>query len=319
MKEEKFNVLTVPAWNDMDLYSAIKILKYINNKNIDIIHAMHPRAHSLGLMVGLYLRNKPLIVTRRVSFQLRDDVYTRIKYHNKRITKFICVSRGVKEELMRFGIPEEKLVVIYSGVDTSRFFPRAKNYKLLQGLKIPDNVPLIGCIANFSVWKGQRILLEAVRILKQKYSRVHFVLAGAGNDTEPVTSWVREFGLSDWVTLLGFVNDVPSLMSALDIFVSPSVGAEGLSGTTREALAMAIPVIATDVGGNREIVLNMKTGILVPPSDPREIVRAIEYMLNHKEEARRMAEAGHKFVVENCSVEKMVMDTENLYQSVCNS
>lgn len=316
MKREGFEVLSLPMWNDLDVYSALKLAHYSLQHNFEIIHAMHSRGHSVALLSAYFLRDLPLIITRRVSFPIEENLYTRFKYRNERINRFICVSQAVKDELIKFKIPEEKIEVIYSGVDTERFKPREKDFGLLEKLHIPPTRTLVGSIANFSKWKGQNVFIESAKILKEKKLNVHFLLAGAGNDKEPVPEWIKERGLEDIFTLYGFVDDVPSFMSVLDIFVSPSVGAEGLSGTLREALAMGLPVIATDVGGNRELVQHMENGIIVPPSQPAAIAEGIEFMLNHPEQARIMGERGRRIILENFSVERMVNRTEELYRKV---
>jgi glycosyltransferase involved in cell wall biosynthesis len=313
MRNEGFNVLALPMWNDVDLYSALRIAHYCLQNNIEIIHAMHSRGHSVALLAEYLMRRIPLVVTRRVSFFIQDNLYTRFKYRNKRIDKFICVSEAVKKELINFKISDEKINVIYSGVDTEKFRPKDKDSKLLEKLGIPLSKPIVGGIANFSKWKGQKIFIESAKIVKERKLNVHFLLAGAGNDGEPVRGWVEANGLKDMFTLHGFVDHVPSFMSLIDVFVSPSVGAEGLSGTLREALAMGLPVIATDVGGNKEIVKHMESGVIVPPSVPEAIADGIEFMLKNREKARSMAETGRKFVIENLSVKKMVERTERIY------
>ncbi len=315
MKDEGFEVLSLPMWNDIDLYSALKLVRYFSQNNFEIIHALHSRGHSVALLSACLLK-MPLVVTRRVSFPIHDNLYTRFKYRSKKINKFVCVSEAVKSELIKFKIPEEKIEVIYSGVDTEKFKPRGKNFGLLEKLGIPFSKTLVGSIANFSKWKGQRIFIESAKPIKERKLNVHFLLAGNGNDKEPVITWVKESGLEDVITLHGFVDDVPSFMSAIDIFVSPSVGAEGLSGTLREALAMGIPAVATDVGGNRELLKNMETGILVPPSNPEAIADGVEYLITHRDKASEMAKNGAELVRRNFSVERMVSRTEEIYRRI---
>lgn len=316
LNDSGFNVLSLPMWNDVDIYSSLKLAQYSARNNFEIIHAMHSRGHSVALLASYFLKDIPLIITRRVSFPLKNNIYVRFKYKDRKISKFICVSGAVKRELVKLGVPDDKIEVVYSGVDTNRFYPRDKNLALIKELGINADTPLIGSVANFSKWKGQRVFLEAAKIIKEKKLKFHFLIAGTGNNAEPVNTWIKTLGLEGFVSQMGFVYDVPSVMSALDVFVSPSVGAEGLSGTLREALAMALPVVATDVGGNSEIVKDMETGILVPPGDPESIADGIEFLVKNREKAMAMADKGRRFVIENCSVEKMVERTEEVYRQV---
>jgi len=304
-----FNAIVLPMFNDIDFYSAIKLAFFCRRSGIDIVHAQHPRAHAVALLSSYFTRMPPLVVTRRVSFPIENNFPARWKYINSKIKKFICVANAVKRELEKFGVPADKLEVIYSGVNIKKFHPGERKGESF-------NAPVVGSVANFSHWKGQSVFLESSRIIRNKKPECCFLLAGRDTDSEKVKNLVNKHGIAEKTALLGFKNNVPEVMSNLTIFVCSSTGAEGLSGTLREAMAMGLPVVATDVGGNREIVKHMETGMLVPPRDPGAIAEAVIFLLDHSQDAKAMGERGRSLVSENFTTDMMVERTEKVYKKI---
>ncbi len=111
-------------------------------------------------------------------------------------------------------------------------------------------------------------------------------------------------------------SDVPDVLAALSVSVNSPRAGEGLSGAVRESLAAGVPVVATDVGGNRELVLDGETGLLVPPEDPAALATAIRRLLDDRALATRLAANGARFVRERLTVERMVEETERVYREV---
>ena len=131
-----------------------------------------------------------------------------------------------------------------------------------------------------------------------------------------MTAMVERFGLTGKVVQAGYRTDIPEIISALDISVNAPRAGEGLSGAVRESLAVGRPVVATDVGGNRELVRDGETGLLVPPDDPTALASALARFLDDRGLARRLASEGERFVRENLTVERMVEETERLYRRI---
>jgi glycosyltransferase involved in cell wall biosynthesis len=120
-------------------------------------------------------------------------------------------------------------------------------------------------------------------------------------------------GVSDRVVFAGFTEDVPAALAAMDMVVCASLRGEGLTGALREALAMARPIISSDVAGNRELVIHNSTGLLVPPGDPAALAEAIDRMLRDAELARSCAARGRELVLELCTEEKRAARVEEIY------
>ena len=130
---------------------------------------------------------------------------------------------------------------------------------------------------------------------------------------------VRETGIDKNVIFAGFRSDIFDVISAFDVSVCSATKGEGLTGAVRESLAMAKPVVSTNVAGNGEVVIHGKTGMLVPPKDNAAMAEAIIYLLENSEESLKMAQAGRELVLEKCNNEVRCRRVEELYYNVLSS
>ncbi len=139
------------------------------------------------------------------------------------------------------------------------------------------------------------------------------VIVGEGTERQRLEKMVHEMGVSDRVIWAGYRAGVPQLLPALDIFVQPSLH-EGLPNTVLEGMAAGLPVVATEVGGTPELVVNGMTGLLVPPGNPAALVDAITALSENPEARGSMGRAGRQRVQQHFTVEEMVQKTEQLYE-----
>lgn len=307
-------ITTISMLQDYDLIAAWKLRSLIRSSAPDLVHAHHAIAHAVTLVALAGSKKPPLVVSRRVSFPPKKNPFSRWKYGSSRINAYSVVSRSVKETLAAGGVDSGKIRVIYSALDPKKFSRLAPGAQIKKSLGIPDGMKVVGKLANFSRWKGQHVFLEAAKICLEKNKEIRFLLIG--KDTERLAPDVQKLGLQGSVKILGFRKDVPDLLSILDVSVNSAIEGEGLSGAMRESLMLGIPVVASDVSGNREIVQAGATGILVPPNDPQKLAGKILETLSDPVPAKAMAQKGRKWVLENASAEKMVNDFIHLYQSL---
>jgi len=305
-------------FQDYDLLSAWRLARLCRQMRPDIVHAHHPRAHAVALAASYLLGAGPrLVVTRRVSFPIARNPFGRIKYLSSRVSAFIAVAGSIREELRKAGVPEGRIRVIHSGTDLSTFKPTPPSQRILRELALPDDVPVVGKIANFSPWKGQEIFLKAAALLKGRGVAAVFVLAGRGTEGGEVRAMAEALGLGpEDVRLLGFRMDVAELLSVFTLSVNSAVAGEGIPGTLREAMAMQIPVIASDAGGNPELVRPGETGELFARADPRALADRMELLLRDRERSHRLAAQGRRLVLREFSLEAMVDKTLELYRSL---
>ena len=202
----------------------------------------------------------------------------------------ITVSNAVRDKLIQdYGYPITRTVTILNGVDLQHYgrskSSSAASKKAELGLVASD--PMVLCISNLNTQKRIDVLLDAFFRVSKNYPRAKCVILGSG----PLESDLRRktvgLGLADNVMFAGHVGDVRSYLEVADLFVLSS-DKEGLPLSLGEAMAYGVPCIATDVGGNKEIVLHRQTGLLVKARAPEQLAEAIEYLLAHPEERCRM-------------------------------
>lgn len=313
-----FEILTVPLREDYDLLSAWTLARFVYAQGISVLHAHHNRSHAVcllaKLLLGLLGLKPVLVVSRRVSFPPGKNPFSLWKYRSASIDRIVAVAEGVKEVLTSSGVPAEKVEVIRSGVDLARFSPRARDPGLRRRLGLPEGRAVIGKIANASPWKGQNVLLKAAALLLREGRKVHFLLAGRDTDGDWIKGEVARLGISEHVTLAGFRSDVPELLSCLDISVNAAVQGEGLSGALRESLSMGVPVVASDIAGNRELLGGPGRDWLFTPGDHEALARRLGWALDHQDQARAAARAWRERAREEFSLERMVEKTEALYR-----
>lgn len=309
-----FDVFDLKPAGDADLASAWKLARLVDAAGVNIIHAHHPKAHASALLAKLFSRTKPaLIVTRRVIFPLNNNFFGRLKYDNRLIDGFICVSAAVRKILTDYGIPEQKTATIYSGVDTGVFRPLPRNAALSRELALPEGAAVVGLIGNYGANKGHWVLAKAAAALAAEGRKIVFVFAGNGTDSGELAELIRGEGLApEQYRITGYRADVPQLLSLFDISVNSSIK-EGLAGTIRESMAAGVPVIAGATGGNVEIVRDGETGLLFAPGDWRELAEKIRLLLDSPQLARACVKNAKELVERRFSIETTVRQLSYYY------
>lgn len=227
-----------------------------------------------------------------------------------------------KQYYLNEGVAKDRLTTIFYGSDVSVFNTNQSKGSLRSELNIPDGIKIVGMVAFVyppKKWlgqsrglKGHEDLIDAMSIvIKQRKDVVCVIVGGAWGDSEEYYNQVIEYGkkkLGDKVQFLGTRQDVPSLYPDFNIAVHPSLS-ENLGGAA-ESLLMGIPTIATNIGGFPDIVIENKTGWLVPPSDPSSLAQKIVSVLDHPDNAKKVADFGkHEMLRE--------LDVNNTATQVC--
>ena len=231
------------------------------------------------------------------------------------IDAYAAVAGSVRSQLVEAGVPPGKVFTIYSGTDTAVFHPRPANTGIAAKLSLPKNVPVISLIGNLSRDKGQHILAAAGAELIKNGSEFILLFAGQKTDSADMKEILSQAGFPiARARLLGLRRDVPELLSVTSISVNCAVKGEALSGSIRESLAMGVPVIASDISGNCEIVLNGKTGMLFKPGDRAGLAGKLALALSTPGLLTSMKKAGVELVQERFSSVRMAADTLALYR-----
>lgn len=308
-KDTGLKVFPVEMHGEWDLLAVCKLKKIIRKNSIDIVHLHSSHAHALGLLAAKSAGNCKVVLSRRVVFPIKKNIFSRVKYAN--VDRIIAVSERVKQVLVAAGLPKEKIDVVYSGVDIKRFQNVEADY-LISELALNRDKLIIGSIAALTWDKDHRTLLEAARIVVDEIPNVIFLIVGEGPLRREIDILIKKFNLEEKVKLFGFRQDIPEILSILNLFVLSSRW-EGLSTSLMDAFASRVPVVATNVGGNPEFVKDRVNGILVPPGNPDALAGAIISLLKNRDLAGQMAEKGFRLVKEKFSIERMVEETRKIY------
>ena len=225
-------------------------------------------------------------------------------------------SRGVADFLVEQGMPASKIRVVYNGVHPEQFEGLPGRAAMREALDLWPDAPVIGAVAHLSPKKGQRHLVEATAILRERRPDLVCLLVGEGPDSEALAARARELGIEDAVRLLGYRDDAPAVMQAMDVVVLPSVAKEGLGVALIEAAFLGRPVVGSDAPGIREVIVDGETGLLAPVADSEGLARAIGAILADPAMAERMGESGRSRAREMFTIERMAQTAEAVYREL---
>jgi len=302
----------LPMASELDLRSVLELVRLLRRHRIQVVHAHKGRARTLILLAGLFTGMPVLVLNRGVSFPL--DRFNRLGYITRRVTAIIAVCEAIKMSLVRAGVPEAKIRVIYSGTDTERFHPGVDRTRIREELGLTRAQFLVTQI-GVRDGKGNGDVMEAMATVTARAPSAHLLMVGA-RDPRAVHERAQGLGLKRNFHVLGFREDVPEILAGSDCCVDASYRGLGLTGTLRESLAVATPVVATAVEGNPELVIEGETGLLFPPRDVPALARAITRVMSDPVLARQTADAGRRRVELLFSTRRKVERVEALYREL---
>lgn len=218
-------------------------------------------------------------------------------------------AEAVQRWLVGQGYSSEKIRVIRNGIV---FKPAERPSALRQEFGLPANTRLIAAICRLNPEKGVDYFVEAAAVVSGRHDDARFLVVGDGSEKKALEKQAERLGIERKVIFTGFRTDTPQILPELSISVLPSL-TEGLSNTLLESMAAGVPVVATNVGGNPEIVVDGKTGMLVPARHSASMARAMCELLENPQLAETMGRAGKQRVADHFSVDQTVRQTEDLY------
>jgi len=303
-----------------DIKALCKIYRIIRKEQPDIVHTHTAKAGVVGRMAAI-LAGVPVKVHtfhghvfEGYFSSLATKVFIAIERFLGRFTdKVVAVSNSVENDVsMRYNIvSKDKVAVIQLGFELEKFFEADKNKgRLRQELGLGSDVLLIGIVGRLVPVKNHKMFLDVVKKVPAK-----FIIVGDGELRQELENYAAELGIRDKVVFLGWRRDLENIYVDLDVVCLTSLN-EGTPVSLIEAMASARPVLATDVGGVRDIVKNNENGLLVQSNDVDGFNKALLSMLEDREKRLEMGRYGREFVNENFRKERLIKDTENLYKSL---
>lgn len=306
--------------HQFDLASMFAMRRMIAELRPDVIHVHKGVAHAIALAATVREPVPAFIVNRGVSFPL--DVWNRGKYRTRRVDRVVTVCEQIKDVIVRTGkLPPDKVQVVYAGTDVNAFDPdRIDAHAFRREKLLAQDKFLIGQV-GVRDWKGWKELVDSVAGVVPRQSDVHLILIGCRNAGEraAVTDYASERGISSFVTPVEYRTDMPNVLASCDLVVDASWAGTGITGTIREGMAMRKPVIATDAGGNRELVSSADVGWLIPPRDRAALTNAILDVIEDRARADRVSRNAREHVVKGFSKDLRITRLENLYSSILES
>ncbi len=283
------------------------------DRRVDVVQCFQWRPALIG-MLAARLAGRGRVVAGRRSAPIEHGGRGFLEELVVRMADRIVVNA---EAIRPRGAAGARTEVIPSGVDTSIFHPPpGSRAELRARLGLPPGHPVIGTVGRLEVRKGTDVLLEAAaRLWRNGLPELRLLVVGDGPLRDELPALAARLGIADRVLMLGDRADVSDVLGALDVFVLPS-RTEGMSNALLEAMATALPVVATAVGGNPEVVTAETTGMLVPPDDSIAMADAVARLVASPQDAARLGAAARAHVEAHYSAPAMVRRLEAVYAAV---
>jgi glycosyltransferase involved in cell wall biosynthesis len=302
------------------LENAFAFGRLLRSERIQIVHTFFPASDLWGGVVAR-LSGCPILVSSRrdmgilrsrkhqLAYRLANRLFDQVQAVSERVREF-CISQD--------HLSPDRVVTVHNGIDLDAIdgaLPGDRNVLL----GADQDAPVVATVANIRSIKGIDILVEAAALVREQVPETVFVVIGAAiqepDYCEAVRAAVSRLGLAQHLRFLGLRTDVISLLKQSDVFCLPS-RSEGMSNALLEAMACRLPCVATDVGGNSEVVMEGQTGFLVPSENPHALAVRIVTLMRDRQRAKCMGQAGRRLVESKFTVQHMVERLGSLYDAL---
>lgn len=289
--------------------SFLKLVPVIRQKQIDILHANTRVTSMLASLLSRFTK-VPYVVTCHGFFKpkLARNI---LPLWGKLV---IAISGSVQEHLVNdFGVNKNKIRLVYNGIDLDKLSVVESSNKLerKKALGLKDG-PVVGIIARLSDVKGHKFLIEAISRVVRSINTIQLFIIGEGKEEQKLHTQVKNLGLESNVVFIRSLKGSLKALSAIDIFAMPSLQ-EGLGLSIMEAMGFGLPIIASDVGGIRNLIKDDYDGRLVKPQDVEGLSNAIIELLQNKDKAETLAVNARNTISSKFSLQKMILETKEVY------
>lgn len=297
------------------LYRLFKILAFAKKNEVTLIHSFLFYSNFFGRIIGKAGRVPLIICSERATGVWKNRLFRLVEALVKGFADYYtAVSEATKRFMVeKEGIPCEKVVTLYNGVDIRETATDVSRLKL--DLGIPPGSKVIGTVGRLADQKGYEYLIKAFKLVNERHKEAVLVIVGGGPLEKSLKDEAVKCSLNDKIVFTGPHKDPSLLMDAMDIYVISS-WFEGMSNSLLEAMAKGLPVVATDIDGNREVVVDGETGLLVPPRDEYAIAEALNNLLSGPSVMKAMGLAGKKRIEDRFTTRKMLYNYNDFYTKI---
>lgn len=305
---------TTSLYNHVAVWNQMKFLRHLQKRKVEIVHTYGFYSNVFALAPARLAGAAAVLASIRDTGEHQTPMQKRIEKLFCRMADCIVTNaEAVRKRLTDEGYDAEKIVVIHNGIELARYARKPAELGLHRELGVSSHTPLVAVFARLNELKGIQYFLRAVAGLIERFGNVRFLIVGDGASRPELEKYSAQLGLTRHVVFLGFRLDVPTLLSEIAVSVLPTLS-EGLSNSLLEAMAASVPVVATRVGGNPEVVEGGVTGLLVPPRDAEALGQAIGQFLEQPSLGTKFGLAGRERVSKQFALEQMTQATERLYE-----
>jgi len=321
LRRKFFNLKGIVPYFFLLAISVIRLMTIIKKEKIKIVYS-----NTSAVLAGAIAA----WISRTAHIWHIHEVIVKPKYLWKILSgiifllsdKVIAISEAVKSHLAEgFKRNAKKAVLIYDGINIAKFDTRIKGEKIRREFNISQDAIIIGMVGRISRWKGQEHFLEGAAEIHKNFPETKFLIVGNPYPGEEyrmkkLQNQIESIGLKGHTFLTGFRSDIIEVLASFDIFILPSQWPEPFGLVILEAMAMEKPVVATNHGGPRDIVLDGITGYLVPPQDISQMVSALTKLIEEKDLRISMGKNGRKRAAQTFTLERQMSALNKIYENV---
>ena len=335
VEKEGVRVITIPSLVRRihlfyDLRAFFALIKILRNERPDIVHTHTSKAGILGRWAAFFVRVPVIIHTPHGHVfwgyfgKLKTRIFILLEKISALVTdRLVMLTEQEKIDHLHFHIaPENKFSVVHSGINLDEFSNTSVDPAAMKRrLGIPEDNLIVGTVGRLTSIKGHRYLIEAARKIAGSRPDTTFVILGDGELLDELKNMVTRSDIEENIKFLGWRSDVAEVMSTFDIFALPSLN-EGMGRVLVEAMALGRPIVASNIGGIPDLVVDGENGYLVPVGDVESLAARIRKLLDDPEKREEMGECGKKIAIDysaNAMVEKIDRVYRKLVVSRCHS
>jgi glycosyltransferase involved in cell wall biosynthesis len=299
----------------------IRIAALLRRERVAVLHLNNSITGNHDWMLAARLARIPCLTHQR---GINDRYEPRARWLARGLRGVICISRAVREHLEEKGFAHLPLVTIANGLDAAQMRVTRPPHAIRAELGLPEHGTVIGIVGNIKQWKGQGVVIDAMREVVDEFPGLICLLIG---DTSPsdidyrrkIDAQIIGAGLVRCVRITGFRSDVANYVNLLDVQIHASVEPEPFGRVLLEAMALRKPLVASSGGAVPEIVVDGVTGLLFDPGNPASLAAQLKVLLRDPARRVRMGEAGHARLLEYFTIARNTRATEALYDELLGS
>ena len=301
----------------------LQLRDIIREDKVNLVHSQGARADFFARLAGKIADSPHILCTMAMPVEgfnvgpVRKKVYCLLdQFSAQYVERFIVVSDSLKSFLTEVrGIPPQKVVRIYNGIEVNRYQPNTREITLRNKWGISVSTKLIGAIGRMVWQKGFEFLIRAMTNITAAFPETRLLFVGDGPLRSKLEALAKKLNIDDKIIFTGFRSDVIRILSVIDILAVPSV-LEGFPMITLEGMAMAKPIVATCIQGITEQISHNHEGILVKPKDAVALANGIQQLLLDEKLALKLGKSAREKVEKQFSIDKTIEKTEEVYSSL---